>query len=155
MSDSGLRGGPPNRSWNPARHRQALAVVEVLHVEPEAAVGLEVDQVLRDQVVVDGPAVGREAHQLVFAAVDLEAAVVGERGIEQPERVRKLQLLRQLDLVAAPDAQRRRAPLADAVERQDGRFVERAREKRARRVALVVIGEDERRLARLGRGPRG
>ena len=30
----------------PVRHRQALAVVEVLHVEPEAAVGLQVDQVL-------------------------------------------------------------------------------------------------------------
>ena len=28
------------------RHRQALAVVEVLHVQPEAAVGLEIDQVL-------------------------------------------------------------------------------------------------------------
>ncbi len=38
-----------------------------------------------------------------------------------------------------------RAPLTDAVERQDRGFVERAREKRAGRMALVVIGEDERR----------
>ena len=73
----------------PAGHRQPLAVVEVIHVEPEAAVGLEVDQALEDQVLVDRPAVGGQAHQLVFAAVDLEAAVIGERRIEQAERVRE------------------------------------------------------------------
>ena len=45
--DSGWRGGPPNRRVEPpAGHRQPLAVVEVVHVEPEAAVGLQVDQVL-------------------------------------------------------------------------------------------------------------
>ena len=85
------RGGPPNRRWNaPVGHRQALAVVEIVHVQPETAVGLEVDQVLRGSVPVDRPAVGRQAHQLVFAAVDLEAAVVSECRVKQPERVRKL-----------------------------------------------------------------
>ena len=43
----------------------------------------------------------------------------------------------------AADAERRRAPLADAVERQDRRLVERAREERAGGVALVVVGEDQ------------
>ncbi len=37
-------------------------------------------------------AVRREAHHLVFAGVDLEAGEVGERGIQQAERVRKAQL---------------------------------------------------------------
>ena len=52
LLDGRLR--PPRRAAEqvvelPAGHRQALAVVEVLHVQPEAAVGLEVDEVLVDQ----------------------------------------------------------------------------------------------------------
>ena len=70
------------------------AVVEVLHVQAERAVVLEVDQLLEDEVGVARLAVGREAHQLVLAGVDLEAGEVGERGVEQPERVREVQLLR-------------------------------------------------------------
>ncbi len=78
-----------------AGHGQTLAVVEVVHVQPETAVGLEVDQVLVDRLPVDGPAVGGQAHQLVFAAVDLEAAVIGESRVEQPERMRELEMVRQ------------------------------------------------------------
>ena len=128
-----------------ARHRQALAVVEVPHVHPEAAVGPEIDQMLRDEVAIDRPAVRREAHQLVFAAVHLEAAVVRERGVQETERVGELELAREGDPVAAAHAHRRRRPFADAVEREDGRFVERAGEERARGVALVVVGEHDRR----------
>ena len=46
--DSGLRGGPPNSAVELRRgHRQPLAVVEVRHVHPERAVGLQVDQLAR------------------------------------------------------------------------------------------------------------
>ena len=38
-------------------------------------------------------AVGREPHHLVLAGIDLEAGVVGEGGIEQPERMREVDLL--------------------------------------------------------------
>ena len=55
-------------------------------------------------------------------------------------------------MLPRPTPQRRRAPLADAVEREDRGLVERAREERAGRVALVMIGEDERR--RLSSTPR-
>ena len=67
-------------------HGEAGRVVEVALVEPERAVVLQVDQMLEDQVGVLGLAVGREAHHLVFAGVDLEAGVVGEGGVEQAER---------------------------------------------------------------------
>ena len=89
----GARGGPP-KSWSKplVGHRQPLAIVEILHVHPEAAVGPQVDQVLANQVGVDGLAVGRQAHQLVFAAVDLEPAIIGERRVKQAERVGKRQL---------------------------------------------------------------
>ena len=70
-------------------HRQPLAVVEVLHVEPEAAVGLQVEELLQDQVVIDRPAIGGQAHQLVFAAVYLEATIIRECRIEQAQRVRE------------------------------------------------------------------
>ena len=104
-SDSGRAGRPAEQRVEPgARHRQPLAVVEVVHVQPEAAVGLQVDQMLVDRIPVDGPAVRRKAHQLVFAAVDLEPAVVGERRVQQAERVRKREVVGQRDAVAAPDA---------------------------------------------------
>src|SRR3954463_15889115 len=38
------------------RHREALAVIEILHVEPEAAVGLQVDEVLENLLSVNRPA---------------------------------------------------------------------------------------------------
>ena len=142
--DSGLRGGPPKSRWNFADgHRQPLAVVEVRHVHAERAVVLQVDQVLEDQVGVLRLAVGGQAHELVFAGVDLEAGVVGEGRVEQAERVREPELVRQLDPVAPADAEAGGRPLADAVEREDRRLLERRREERAGGVRLVVLGEDE------------
>jgi hypothetical protein len=85
-----------------ARHRQALAVVEVRQVEPVAAVLAQVDQVLADLLLEARLAVGREPHQLVLAAVDLEAAVVGERRVEQAERVREADLLQQAQRLPSP-----------------------------------------------------
>ena len=73
---------------------------------------------LPDPVGVARLAVRREAHQLVLAGVDTESREVGERGIEEAERVRKADLVRQLDAVAASRAVGRGGPLADAVHRQ-------------------------------------
>ena len=59
--------------------------------------------------------------------------------------MRKLQLARERDRVAASHADGGRAPLADAIQGQDRGFLERAGKERARRVAFVMIGEHERR----------
>ena len=125
-------------------HREPLAVVEVLHVEPEAAIVFEIDQMPVNRLLIKRPPVGREAHQLVLPAVDLEPAIVRKRGIQEPERMRKLNPIRQLDPVPAPDAHRRRRPFPDAVERQDRRLVKRTREERAGGVTFVVIGKHDR-----------
>ncbi len=73
-------------------HRQPGEVVEVLLIQPERAILLKVNQLFQDEIHVLGLAVRRETHHLVLAGVDLEPGVVGERRVEQPERVRPVEL---------------------------------------------------------------
>src|SRR6266536_1976947 len=61
-------------------------------------------------------AIRREAHYLVFAAVDFEPGVVGERTVQKPETVRKAQLFQQSDLVAAARSNRTRRPFSHAID---------------------------------------
>ena len=99
--------------------------------------------------------VGGEAHQLVLAGVDPEAEVVGERRVEQADRVREAQLAQDLDAVAPAVADRRGRPLADAVDRQDRRLLEGRGVERARGVREVVLGEEQFHLVDLvAREPR-
>ncbi len=86
-------------------------------------------------------AVGGEPHQLVLAGVHLEAGEVGEGRVEQAQRVREGDLAQEPQAVPLADADRRRRPLADAVERQDRRLLEGRGVEGARRVRLVVLGE--------------
>src|SRR6185503_367856 len=76
----------------PARHRQALAIVEVRHVHPKRAVRFQIDEAPQDGVGEARLSKWRQAHQLVFARVHLEACEVCERGIEKAEGVRKPKL---------------------------------------------------------------
>src|SRR5438046_2023757 len=55
------------------RHGEAGEVVEVLLVERERAVLTQVHELAADDIHVPGLTVGREAHDLVFARVHLEA----------------------------------------------------------------------------------
>ena len=134
-------------------HGQALAVVEVVHVQPETAVRLEVDEVLVDRVLVDRLAIGSQAHQLVLAAVHTEAAVVRESRVEQTHRVRELQVVCQAKRVTRPSPVGSCAPLADAIQGEDGCFFEGAGEECASGVALVVVHEDQRGLGCIGESP--
>ena len=90
IGDSGARRGPPNSRSKAGRgHLQPFAIPEIGHVHPEGAVRFEVDQMVSDQICVNGRPVRGQSHQLVLAGVDPEPRVVGEGGIEQPQRVRK------------------------------------------------------------------
>jgi hypothetical protein len=97
---------------------------------------------LEDKVAVSWFPIGGQAHQLVFATVDLEAAMIGERRVKQAEGVREVHLVRKRHLVAGPVAERGGGPLADAVEHEDGGLLERRGEECTRRVGLVMLGED-------------
>ncbi len=124
-----------------AGHGQAGAVIEVGLVEPEGAIRLQVDQVIENLVDILGLAIGRQAHQFVFARIHLEAGVVGKRRIQQAERMREVDFLEDFQRVAAPDGQRGGGPFADAVHGQHGGLLEGRGEEGAGGMAQVVLGE--------------
>ncbi len=143
-----IRLGRPGRTAEqlveaPVGHPQRGQVPEVLPVDRERAVLVQVDEVLEDGVDEAGLAVGGQAHELVLAGVDPEAAVVGEGGVEQAQGVGEVELADHLDLVAPADADAGGGPLPHAVEGQDGRGLERRREEGRGGVALVVLGVPE------------
>ena len=96
-----------------------------------------------DQICVGGLSVRGQPHELVFAGVDPEPRVVGEGGVEEPQRVRKSQLVCQLDPIRVPDSVAGRGPLSDAVQCQDRGVLEGRGEERAGGVRLVVLGEGD------------
>ena len=130
-------------------HAQPGGELEVRHVEDERSVGPHVHELAGDGVgkAADAGAAGvpvrRQAHQLVLAAVDREAKVVGEGGVEEPDRVREVQLAQDLHLAPAAPADRRGRPLADAVDGEDRSLVERRRVEGARRVRQMVFGIED------------
>src|SRR4051812_4567715 len=94
---------------------------------------------------MDGPdvlwlTVGREAHDLVFARVDLEAGEVGEGRIEESERVGPAELMGKVDAISFARSVCGGRPLADAVHGENCRALEWRRIESARRVRLVVLG---------------
>ena len=124
-------------------HGQTVGISEVIEIQPEAAVGPQVEQVVVDLLDVAGLAVRREAHQLVLAAVDLEAGVVREGRVQQAEGVREVDLLEQAQAIAAAEAEGAGRPLPHAVEGEDGGAGEGRGEERAGGVRLVVLGEED------------
>jgi hypothetical protein len=87
-----------------AGHRQAVRVLEVLHVHPQAAVGSNLEKVVFDERDVFRFAIGREPHHLVLARVDAESREVCECRIQQPERVGEALFAQQRHLAPVPDA---------------------------------------------------
>ena len=69
-----------------AGHGQALAVIEILHVEPERSVF----------VVTARISIGRQAHHFVLAGIYFESGVVGKSRVEQSEGVRKVKFAQQV-----------------------------------------------------------
>ena len=100
-------------------------------------------KLVENQLGIFGLAIGREPHHFVFARVDLETGVVGECRIKQPKRMGEVQFLSHLQMIAAPEADRRGRPLANSVHGEDHRLVEQRRKERGCRVALVVFREQE------------
>ena len=105
-------------------HREALAEVEVAHVQAQRPVLAKIDQFIEDLPHKARLAVGRQAHHFVLARIHLEPGVVGERGVEETDRIGKMQLVENLEVVSSADADRRRRPLSHTIHRQDRRMLE-------------------------------
>ncbi len=141
-------------------HVDALLVVgEPVEIEEEE-VFVRRDDVAQRPAVRLRVAVRREAHHLPLVSVVREAEVLGQRGVEHPERVREEDAVEHLDRAAAADRGEGRAEVAEAVDREDRRLLEGRDEERARRVREVVLdvvdpGLQRRPLDPAGRGERG
>ncbi len=79
------RGSAKQLLEAPPGHAQAGAVIEVLHVHAERAVGFQIQQSIVDDLRIARLAVGREAHQFVFAGINFEPGIVGKRRIKQSQ----------------------------------------------------------------------
>ena len=66
-------------------HFEADRIIEILGVDLEGTVILDINQVLFDQIDVFRFPVGSQPHQLIFAGINFESAVIGERGVEKTE----------------------------------------------------------------------
>src|SRR2546430_6616104 len=75
-----------------ARHAQTCTVVKIRQVQVKAAVRFQVNQLIKDNTHVFRLAIGRKAHELVLAGVDLETGVIRECRIEETKRVREMDL---------------------------------------------------------------
>jgi hypothetical protein len=124
-------------------HRQAGAIIKIRLIETKRSVFLQVHDLVEDHILEPRVAVRCKAHDLVFARVDLEARVIGESRVKQPERMREMQLLFDLEPVAASDGDRRRRPFADAVDGEHESFLERRGKESARGMTVVMLGEQQ------------
>ncbi len=138
-----------------AGHRESLAVIEVRLVQVNGPVVADAGDLLAQECQVARLTVRSEPHHLVFARIHLEAGEVGERAVEEAERIGEAKLLEEPQVGAAAGAERRRRPLADAVDGDDGRLLERRGVEGGGRVRLVVVAEHDLPRERLRQLPRG
>ena len=127
-----------------AGHGLALEETEIVQIQPERAVGLEVEEVLLNLSGEAGRTIGREAHEFVFAGVHPKTGVMGEGRVKQAERMGETLFTEQFQPVVLAAAEGGRGPLADAVEREDGGAGERRGEKRAGSMRFVMAGKIHR-----------
>src|SRR5439155_772592 len=105
--------GDPAR---PAGH----VVVEATEIDREPALLRPANDVAHRLVVAVGITVGRETHHLALAAPGPEAEVVGDGGVDEPERVRQADRMQPLDAGAATPPEPRRDVLPRAIHRENG-----------------------------------
>ena len=125
------------------RHREPVAIIEIIEIEPERPIGFEIDEMIANELRIAGLAIRREAHELVFAGIHLEAGVIGERRIQQAEAMWKMNLLVNSKFISFADRHRGRRPFTNAIERQHGGTVERRGIKSGSRVAQMVLAKQQ------------
>ena len=129
---------PEERGEFPVGHGQTAAEIEIFHVQPNRAVRENADEFFTDQIRKTPPAVRSQPHEFILSGVDAESGEIGERRIQQPDRVRECQLLQQPDLIPAALPDGGGGPFADPVHCENRSTLKRRRKKGAGRMGLVV-----------------
>src|SRR5262249_37159216 len=119
-------------------HCQTGTVVEISHVEMERSIFFNIDEVLLDQVDVAGLSIRRQAHHFILTGIDLEAGVIGKRGVKQSKRMGKVDLFMDHQLIAVPRKYRNGYPFTHPVHGQERSLFKRRREKCGGGVADMV-----------------
>src|SRR5262249_1721698 len=115
------RSAAKNREETIIHHCEAGAEGKIFEIELERALRLYVNEMIKNQSCIFWLAIGGEAHDFVLPGIDLEPRIIGESRIEQPERMRKMNLLYDLQLVIAAERGRCRRPFTNPVHGQDKR----------------------------------
>src|SRR5262249_10832851 len=105
-------------------HPERVGIAEEILIESQASIFADVNELFLDHRNVFRLAVGREAHDLVLPAIDLETCVISKSAVEQAKAVRETEFFQQRDLPASPKADRTSRPLSHTVHCQDGRLFE-------------------------------
>ena len=98
-----------------AGHAEAAMELEIAQVEPVSAIGLDINQMVFDLIDVLGLAIGGQAHQFVFAGIDLETAVVGEGRIQQPKGMGEVDFPQRLEAAALTKPGRSGGPFTNPI----------------------------------------
>src|SRR5580658_5950661 len=85
--------------------------------------------------------IGGHAHDLVLAFVHFEPQKRREGAVKKANRMRKLHLLYELDIIAPSHARAGGHPVAHAIDRKNGRLLERRAKKSTRRMGKMVLGK--------------
>src|SRR5262252_1329636 len=96
---------------------------------------------VEDDLGVARGSVRRETHQLVFATVDAEPAIVRKRRVQEPERMREMLLLEHGEAIALAAGQAGSRPFTHAVQRQYRRLFKWRWEERAGRMRFMMLRE--------------
>lgn len=113
-------------------------VDKVVEVEFKAAVTADAHN-LAHLVQIDRLAIGRQAHNLALVAIFGEAEPLGDRGVEDAERVGEVDFVAHFQLVALAHAPHGADKVAHAIDREDGGFGKGRDEKGAGHVGAVVF----------------
>ncbi len=111
---------------------------KIVKVELKRAVALHAYQ-LAHQIEVARLTVGREAHDFAFVAILGKAQPLTHGGVEDAERVRKIDLVLHLELIIRAGAPHGRDEIARAIHREDRRVFEGRDKKRGRHMRPVMF----------------
>src|ERR1700730_16222454 len=119
--------------------RNVIGVVtKIFEVQPESSIGSNPND-LAQLFEESRLAIRRQAHHFVFVSVMRETDELGERGIKNAERVRKINAIVDLDFVAVAESERGAGKVAEAVDGKTGRLVESGNKKRGGKMCEVMF----------------